>query len=328
MDLRGLRSSDALDAYFQTDLMIDLSGDTITEDYGPLVLLSHCIPIIIAACFDKPFVLFGQTVGPFSWAKPFVLPLLKRSESIIARDAFTYHYLQSIGLKREQLVSSIDTAFMLKPHFSQRVDRLMRSFKLKPKKDLTIGMTISYQYQQFLKQRTGKEALKILPAVIDRFISEYDARLIFFPHVTGPGALLDDRKMASDVRQACRFKDRVAVLCDELSPQEIKALISKCDLFCGARMHSNIAASTSSVPTVSLSYSVKSRGIMARLGMADWVVEFDQLSTEYLYRTIQRLNAQRFSVSNCLKSISPQLSLKAESNVNVIKKILHQRRQR
>ncbi len=323
VDLKNLRRYKELNIYFESDLIIDLSGDTITEDYGPLVLLSHCLPLMIAKCFHKPFVLFGQTIGPFSWTKQFIVPLLRMSDKIIARDDITYKYLGSLGIEGCRLSNSMDMAFMLEPDFSLRARKVEKTLPSLKRDELTLGMTVSYQYRNFLKKQTGKDLMTILPAVIDRLTSEHCIHFIFFPHVTGPGRMLDDRKMASDVIAACHFKRRLHNITEELSPQEIKALISKCDLFCGARMHSNIAAITTCVPTIAMSYSVKSRGIMSRAGLETWVIEPDQMSYEFVYNAIRNLKKKRHEISERLKALSPQMSIQSEANISTIIKIMN-----
>jgi polysaccharide pyruvyl transferase WcaK-like protein len=48
---------------------------------------------------------------------------------------------------------------------------------------------------------------------------------------------------------------------DKLSAAETKWVISRCAAFVGARTHSTIAAISSAVPTLSLAYSRKARGL-------------------------------------------------------------------
>ncbi|MCU0489855.1 MAG: polysaccharide pyruvyl transferase family protein, partial [Anaerolineales bacterium] len=47
--------------------------------------------------------------------------------------------------------------------------------------------------------------------------------------------------------------------------QELKGLISRCQIFTGSRMHSAVAACSSLVPTIGLAYSVKTHGVLGEV---------------------------------------------------------------
>ena len=52
------------------------------------------------------------------------------------------------------------------------------------------------------------------------------------------------------------------------------------DWFCGARMHSTIAALSSGVPTAATAYSDKTLGVFASCGVENQVIDPRQLETE------------------------------------------------
>jgi polysaccharide pyruvyl transferase WcaK-like protein len=87
-------------------------------------------------------------------------------------------------------------------------------------------------------------------------------KILLVPHVVW--ASNDDRKPLREFYEG--FKDTGRVYLVEDSPAEVlKGYISKCSFFVGARTHSTIAAYSSSVPTLVIGYSVKSRGIATDL---------------------------------------------------------------
>ena len=59
--------------------------------------------------------------------------------------------------------------------------------------------------------------------------------------------------------------------------REAKWLISKCDWFCGTRMHSTIAGLSSGVPTSTLAYSGKAQGVFESCGQGDCVADMRTL---------------------------------------------------
>jgi colanic acid/amylovoran biosynthesis protein len=325
-DLRRLRAGEELEAYHQADLVLDLSGDTFTEDYGPLVLLSHCITILIAKCFRRPVVLLGQTVGPFSWSTRLMVQLLRSCDVIVARDEPTYRYLRKLGIAADRLAMSADMAFLLEPMAPEQAETIEAECGYQPSARLTLGMTVSQQYRQFVQKHparsTDQDVLDVLACVVDRFVEAHDAQVILFAHVTGPPDRLDDRLVARQLRERCRRADRVLVVDRELDPRMIKTLISRADLFCGARMHSNIAATSSFVPTVALAYSVKSHGIMARMRMAEWVIEIGEFTEDEVLKRLDRLAAHADAVRRVLKETIPPLRRQAAGNADIIRRLL------
>ena len=84
---------------------------------------------------------------------------------------------------------------------------------------------------------------------------------MLIPHVTW--AESNDLEFLRRVANACPKTSVANVFClgDELSAAETKWVISRCAAFAGARTHSTIAAISSAVPTLSLAYSRKARGL-------------------------------------------------------------------
>lgn len=104
-------------------------------------------------------------------------------------------------------------------------------------------------------QKVYKEFIRFVNHVLET--TEYSVLLI--PHVFWEDE--DDLKMLSDFSKELTLKDKVYLVDRAYSSQELKYIISKCTMYMGARTHSVIAAYSMFVPTVALSYSIKSRGI-------------------------------------------------------------------
>ena len=89
--------------------------------------------------------------------------------------------------------------------------------------------------------------------------------VVLVPHVYGPRPDQDDRTTLREL--ASKLTCQHTLIEEELSPNQLKGIISEFDLFVGARMHSCIAALSQGVPTIAISYSHKS-GIMESLGLS------------------------------------------------------------
>ena len=77
---------------------------------------------------------------------------------------------------------------------------------------------------------------------------------------------------------------------DGLNAEQMKSIISKCHIFAGARTHSTIAALSSGVPTLSLGYSMKARGLNQDLfGSQDYCVDTNNMTEDLLLDKINLL---------------------------------------
>jgi len=325
-DYRSLRADSELATYYQADLVVDLSGDTLTEDLGTLVLFSHLTSLYIAMSFGRPVVLFGQTIGPFKTWGWLVKLFLRRCAAIIARDDPTVEYLRHIGIPQELVHRSVDSAFFLAPLSTEDASEAAKSAGYDPETEVTVGITVS-QLMEMRYKRKNSEAInrsfaQVMARAIDAIVARYDCRVILFPHVIGPREFLDDRIMARRVRDLVEGKASVLVVNEDLDPRLIKAMIGQCDAFIGCRMHSNIAALTMCVPTLAISYSVKYRGIMGMLGQQHRVIEIQNLDDEILVTKFDEIWQHRDSIRQELNAALNAVEQDGVDNMQVVRQVL------
>ena len=90
-------------------------------------------------------------------------------------------------------------------------------------------------------------------------------------------------------------------------------MISQCRYFIGARTHSTIAALSSGIPTTSISYSIKSKGINKDIfGHNDHVLEVQDLSVISLSKHLARLIAREHDISMRLKDTASRVRRELE----------------
>jgi polysaccharide pyruvyl transferase WcaK-like protein len=85
----------------------------------------------------------------------------------------------------------------------------------------------------------------------------------------------------------------------------MKALIGRCDLFLGSRMHACIAAISQHVPTVGLAYSNKFRGVFESVGMREWVIDIRGCDGNDVLLAVDRAYGCRAEVRSRLESTIP-----------------------
>lgn len=99
--------------------------------------------------------------------------------------------------------------------------------------------------------------------------------VLIIPHTFRPGRHHPgscDYGTSLELMEALQGLDAVHLIEDDLSPVELKSLISLADFHIGGRYHSVVAALSSGVPAISLSWHPKYMDLMRAYGMEEFVI--------------------------------------------------------
>lgn len=179
-----------------------------------------------------------------------MLQVLQEHDLILARECITYETLKAKGLQNVRKVS--DIAFWLEP---EPVDFLLENY---------IAINVSP-----LVCKKNPAFISAMQKVIDIILEETDLNIALVPHVVV--SVDNDFEVLSKFHIA--EPNRVVLVSDKLSAKQYKYIISKANCCIAARTHAAIAAYSSGVPVLAVSYSTKSRGIANDLGCLEYVVD-------------------------------------------------------
>jgi colanic acid/amylovoran biosynthesis protein len=90
----------------------------------------------------------------------------------------------------------------------------------------------------------------------------------------------------------------------------------------GARMHANIGALSSGIPTVAISYSHKTPGIMDLLGQKSLVIDIVSLDYAMIIRTIKTSIVEHVEISETLKHKIQTVKGRSAENLTLIANLL------
>ena len=199
-----------------------------------------------------PNVFWGCSVDERVLDNEYMQRDLEKYSFIVTRDTYTYETLKKCVSNPNKVYLACDPAFRLKI----KETMLPENFK----SNNTLGINISplvfknIEDENDIMYQNINELIKFV-------LSETDMNICLIPHVYNCEKNIQDIKVLRKIYNDIDKKDRVALVDRELSCEELKYIISKTRFFIGARTHSTIAAYSMKVPTIALSYSIKSRGI-------------------------------------------------------------------
>ena len=324
----GLIENAEIHEFLAADLVVDLSGDMLTEDYGVHVAYSHYLPLLMALALKRPVAVCAQSIGPFKWTRPIARRILERANLVTVRDRISFDYLKELGVKNANLHQTADMAFLLRPAPASRVDEILAAEALPAGAGPLLGVSVSglikdrYRARNPLSRSIPFEEL--VAGVLDVVAAALDARVLFVSHVTGPAKAKDDRVVSGAVAE--RMRAPATVLRGDYAPDELKGVIARTQLFFGARMHANIAALSSGVPTVAISYSHKTEGITRALGQEARVVPIRSMTAPDAQALLLRTWEERAEVAASLAERLVAIRREAARNVELMLEILEANR--
>ena len=194
----------------------------------------------------KKTVLWGCSVGEEDLSE-YKIKDLKTFDLIVTRESMTYETLINCGIDK-------NTVLYPDPAFTLDIDTAFgSSFEVKPN---TLGFNISSLIGEYAGEGESIESIAI--GFLRYVLENSDKNILLIPHVT--------KKEDGDQLILGRIAEklgshRVSVVPDTLTATQYKSIISRCEMFIGARTHATIAAYSTCVPTLVIGYSVKSKGI-------------------------------------------------------------------
>lgn len=290
------------------DAVLAVGGDNYSLDYripSPIMGLDK-----LAMDMGKPVILWGASVGPFDREPRFVETVtrhLARMNFVAVRESVSYAYLtQKLGL--DNVVRMADPAFMLG---KETVD-FARFWPIGS--NGVLGVNVSSLIERY--KRPEQDLRSEVANFIRYAVRHHKLGVLLVPHVNpleGEHAAGDATYMAELLEQLGDLGNSVAMMPHEFNAAQIKYVISQLRFFIGARTHSTIAALSSGVPTVSIAYSVKARGINRDLfGNEQAVLPTRELSADSLARSLEWLQREEEALRAMLARRIPQLQDEAK----------------
>lgn len=294
--------------------VLAVGGDNYSLDYGSPKQFFKFNDSVLS--HNKPLILWGASVGPFDKEpefEKFAAEELKKVTLICARESETIDYLASLGVA-DNVRAVSDPAFSLIPEPVE--DKSLNQVLKKP----TIGINLSPLIERYWVGE--KSWLESAEEAVRKVLDVFDTHVLLIPHVIYSGN--NDYEFLFQVIQRLeKYKERIELVGPDYNAQQLKWIISRLSLFIGARTHATIAALSSCVPTISIGYSIKARGINKDIfGHLDWLLPLNQFEGDMFIDKIGRLLDTGLEVRNYLSNMMPNYIQKSKQAAHYLKEII------
>lgn len=210
---------------------------------------------------------------------------LKKYDLLMLREKISYNAVKKF-IDEDKLLLVPDPAFSLKPkkvkmnHWYK--NRKVLGLNLSP---LTIKNDDNYN-----------SIIEFINYILDN--TDYSISLI--SHVTLEET--SDMIILKRIKECFKNNDRIFLEKTDYNCNEVKYVISQCDMVVAARTHASIAAYSTFVPTLVLGYSVKSRGIAEDLfgSYKKYVIPNEDLNFQNLVSCFEYINFNKKKIKDKL----------------------------
>lgn len=280
-------------ALAEASAVIDISGgDSFTDLYGPKRFATISQPKELALRLGVPLCLAPQTYGPFETeeARSAASRYVRAAATCWSRDQRSHGVLADLlGGATDDAIHrcGVDVAFCLPVREpTGAIGDEARAWCREEGGPPLIGLNVSgliYSDEVAAREQYGFKAdyRAVIHTLCRRWLDETDARVLLIPHVIAPRSNSESDLNACDaVARELGNSERVGVAEPEFDATGVKWVISRCDWFCGTRMHSTIAGLSTQTPTAAIAYSPKTVGVFETCGQGERVIDPRSLSTE------------------------------------------------
>mgnify|MGYP004561614853 CR=1 FL=1 len=287
-------------------------GGTLIQDATSTKSLLYYLGIIYAAKrFGLKVMLYANGMGPIKDKNVGkVHRVLNEVDLITLRENESLHEIERCKITKPKVVVTADPAFNLTPANAVREDELLAEFSVPTDKKLLAVSVRGW------KQLGDAFEIKMACA-LDRLSEEG-----YFP-VFMPMQMSTDLAISRRIIQ--RMKKESVIIDRELPVSELLALIGRCDIACGMRLHMLIFASVMNVPMTGIVYDPKIRGFMEYMNQKKYV-ELSDFNAETFFEMVLECGKNSEQMKAELKKTSAPLRKRARENAQMAIELLKRKK--
>ncbi len=310
----------------QVDLVIEMSA--ISYVGPPAGSIKNVITegrlryFLCSKLFHKPFLAWTQSYGPLS--TPLIKTLAKLDLSnqpmIFCRGDDCLNAVKQL-LPDKQIWSFPDVATTLQYNSSWGKDYLNSLMgKIDSQKLITISPSA------VIYSKNQQHILEL--SQLCQYLSAQGYTILLVPHtyrVNRPLPNICDFAVASLIKEQVKDDKSITLLEEDLSPIELKSIISCAYIHIGGRYHTIVAALSSGIPCLSLSWHPKYRDIMRMYDVEEFVYNsINEVSIESLFNLVKKIEQNREQLHLKIKQNQVKVTEKIAENTNLFVKLIKQ----
>lgn len=307
-----------VDALSECEALIDFNGIIFEESLGSNSFyrcLARWLRFPLGRLLGLKCIKNTADIGPLKshWNRFFGKVYMgKCMDLIFARSAVSESNVRELGVKTPVRVLP-DTAFLL-PSAPEGLAGV--ALELPPHKQV-VGISVSFQIYRRLKMKY----VRAIALLVSEIIAQPGIVVILIPNDTCYGPV-NDRVVGNMIMEEVNSKQVLLLESQDLSAEQIKGVISCCEVMVSSRYHSVIAGLSAEVPTLVLGWHHKYAAVLKFFDMEEWLIEVEDCSFDLLRDKYIRLWQQREELRSALQNQLPEIRKSVYLGGNLIRVLL------
>ncbi len=306
----------------KSDVVVDMTAISYVGTGGrrELFVGGRLNYFLLARIARRPFLAWTQSYGPLSnkLARTLAAWDLKRQPVVFCRGEECLREVKSL-LPDKEARSYPDVAVVLDYDPEWGRDYLARNWAGADR-----GKLVTISPSAVIHSRTKDSAGS--SGHVEEIVCLCDAltgmgyEVVLVPHTFRPGVVdpnMCDLAASRLVAGKAARSERVHLMEEDLSPVELKSVISRARVHVGGRYHSIVAALSSGVPCIAMSWHPKYRDIMEMYGLGEFVHDGENASAESLVEMFEKVSAGRDDYAGMLANAQSGIEEQIDENARL-----------
>lgn len=311
-------------AYSKTDIVIDEAGVAFVDSRGFVMNTYAFICAAVPMLCGVPVVKYSQALGSFKngWNRFVAKWILPKMKLICARGKITQENLSSIGIT-ENVRLCADGAFSMpdSEYYDNAVNALCAEDSFYNKRVVAVSLSSVVQRKC---EKNNCDYAAIMTQFINR-LNKMNFNVLLIANAAREGSdkpRNNDLMICNDVFERVSDKSRVRWYPREMSPEEIRSLIGKCESLVASRFHAMIGALEKGVPTLLIGWSHKYKEVLDMFGLGAYAVDHSALSLDELIKRFLDMTENGSNIRAQITSALPSVMESSRDNIRLITEII------
>jgi len=311
---------DFMQAYLDSDMIIDLSGISFTDDRPLSGLVINILWLLPAVITNKKWMKASQAMGPFNkfWVRITSRFFLKQATALVARGRESEKFLREFLPSQSKNIYQLpDVAFILNPAPEEKIKQILDSLGIN-KPYCVVGPSF------VLDRLMDKDSYRRLMAkVVDELImlSGYNVLLLSHARATSYSAL-DDLEVCQATFDFIDNQQGTYVLDEPYPVDVLKGIIAQSEIAVGSRFHFMVAAVSSGVPSLAIGWSHKYLEMMRMAGQEKFVVSYQNLDETIILKMLKNIWKDQNKIRQEIDAYLPNIKKQAMINAKIALELL------
>jgi polysaccharide pyruvyl transferase CsaB len=278
---------------------------------------------LLAALYQKPLMLYAVGVGPLLTedGRQLTKALFSIASWKTVRDTYSKGVLDSVGVDTSEIQVVPDPSMGIGIASRERVEEIFRDESVSLTRPL-VGVAIRNWDVGVSPESWEKEVANAL----DRFLRERGGNVLFIPFQKLEGRLEDDANVMGRVIRWMERSSQARILNGLYSPEEIRGIVSHCDLLIGMRFHSVLFGVMGEVPLVAIGYDPKVGSLMKDCGYEENLIGLEDIRSDKVKKTLDGAFDHAEEINRRFKEVSSLMRMKNEESLRAAHHFLDSQR--